>query len=149
MKKPVSKHNLCMHSSTLLSHTLAERVTGLLASSAPCLACRLAAELESEVPTEGPGEGQTSKGVQEPVPINGEVLERLRGMEQQVQMALLELKKKDQQLAREKSSIGRFKVRHSHKLGPSFDSAHLLCAHSLFGPYSCAALQQPMCLPGT
>ena len=117
-----------MHSSTLLFHTLAERVTGLLASSAPCLACRLAAELESEVPTQGPGEGQTSEGVQEPVPINGEVLERLRGMEQQVQMALLELKKKDQQLAREKSSMGRFKVRHSDKLAPSCGSAHLLCA---------------------
>lgn len=80
------------------------------------------------MPTEGSVEGQTSEGGQEPVPINGEVLERLRGMEQQVQMALLELKKKDQQLAREKSSMGRFKVRQSHKLGPSCDSAHLLCA---------------------
>ena len=31
-------------------------------------------------------------------------------MEQQVQAALLELKKKDQQLAQEKSCTGRFKV---------------------------------------
>ena len=75
------------------------------------LLCRLAAELESEVPAEGPGKGPSSEGRQEAVPVDGEVLEKLRGMEQQVQMALLELKKKDQQLAREKSSTGRFKVR--------------------------------------
>ena len=75
------------------------------------LLCRLAAELESEVPAEGPGKGPSSEGMQEAVPVDGEVLEKLRGMEQQVQMALLELKKKDQQLAREKSSTGRFKVR--------------------------------------
>jgi hypothetical protein len=75
------------------------------------LLCRLAAELESEVPAEGPAEGHLSEGMQEAVPFDGEVLEKLRGMEQQVQMALLELKKKDQQLAREKSSTGRFKVR--------------------------------------
>ena len=72
--------------------------------------CRLAAELESEVPVQGP----SREGVQEAVPFSGEVLERLRGMEQQVQMALLELKKKDQQLASERSSIGRFKVASSH-----------------------------------
>ena len=72
--------------------------------------CRLAAELESEVPVQGP----STEGVQEAVPFSGEVLERLRGMEQQVQMALLELKKKDQQLASERSSIGRFKVTSSH-----------------------------------
>ena len=78
------------------------------------LLCRLAAELESEVPDEGPGKGPLSEGMQEAVAFNGEVLEKLRGMEQQVQMALLELKKKDQQLAREKSSTGRFKVRRIH-----------------------------------
>ena len=78
------------------------------------LFCRLAAELESEVPDEGPGKGPSSEGMQEAVAFNGEVLEKLRGMEQQVQMALLELKKKDQQLAREKSSTGRFKVRRIH-----------------------------------
>ena len=78
------------------------------------LLCRLAAELESEVPAEGPGKGPSSEGMQEAVPFDGEVLEKLRGMEQQVQMALLELKKKDQQLAREKSSTGRFKAKRRH-----------------------------------
>ena len=63
------------------------------------------------MPAEGPGKGPGSEGMQEAVPLDGEVLEQLRGMEQQVQMALLELKKKDQQLARENSSTGRFKVR--------------------------------------
>ena len=48
------------------------------------------------------------------VPISEEVLERLRGMEQQVQLALIEIKKKDQQLATERSSLGRFKVSSRH-----------------------------------
>ena len=109
-----------------IQNTLPERASSFLASYQPCLACRLAAELEGEEPTEGPADGQTSEGVQEAVPFNGEVLERLRGMEQQVQMALLELKKKDQQLAREKSSTGRFKVRHSDKLVPSCGSTYLI-----------------------
>lgn len=62
--------------------------------------------MENEEPIQGPP-AEGSRGVQ---PISGEVLKRLRGMEQQVQVALLELKKKDQQLARERSSIGNFKV---------------------------------------
>ena len=66
------------------------------------------------MPPEGPGKGPSSEGMQDAVPFDGEVLEKLRGMEQQVQMALLELKKKDQQLAREKSSTGRFKAKHIH-----------------------------------
>lgn len=45
-------------------------------------------------------------------PVSEEVLESLRCMEQQVQLALLELKRKDQQLAQERSSTSCFKVRH-------------------------------------
>ncbi len=96
------------------------------------LLCRLAAELESEVPAEGPGKGPSSEGMREAVPVDGEVLEKLRGMEQQVQMALLELKKKDQQLAREKSSTGRFKVRRIYlALKLSFPCARVYVAVSV------------------
>ena len=67
---------------------------------------RLAAELEEEEVTEG----AAAAGRAGAVPVSEEVLESLRGMEQQVQVALLELKKKDQQLAQERSCTGRFKV---------------------------------------
>ena len=74
---------------------------------------RLAAELESEDLNEEPAL-QTAPGPTQEAPgavrVDEEVLERLRGMEQQIQMALVELKKKDQQLAAERSSLGRFKV---------------------------------------
>lgn len=67
---------------------------------------RLAAELENEQAAEGhPADGPARAG-----PVSEEMLESLRCMEQQVQLALLELKKKDQQLARERSSTGCFKV---------------------------------------
>ncbi|KAL3142364.1 hypothetical protein ABBQ38_002701 [Trebouxia sp. C0009 RCD-2024] len=66
---------------------------------------RLAAQLESEQAVEGlPADGPARAG-----PVSEEVLESLRCMEQQVQLALLELKKKDQQLARERSSTSCFK----------------------------------------
>ena len=67
---------------------------------------RLAAELEEEEATQGPA-AESPAGA---APVSEEVLESLRGMEQQVQMALLELKKKDQQLAQERSCTSRFKV---------------------------------------
>lgn len=92
-----------------LQEALLSSSSGSISNDIFADANRLAAELESEVPAEGPGEGPLAEGRQEAVPFDGEVLEKLRGMEQQVQMALLELKKKDQQLAREKSSTGRFK----------------------------------------
>lgn len=64
---------------------------------------RLAAELEEEEVMEGPGPAGD-------VLVSEEVLQSLRGMEQQVQVALLELKKKDQQLVQERSCTGRFKA---------------------------------------
>lgn len=55
------------------------------------------------------------------MPVSEEVLESLRGMEQQVQVALLELKKKDQQMAQERSCTGRFKVSVEAQMGyPEF-----------------------------
>ncbi|DBB05620.1 TPA: hypothetical protein ACH3X1_012239 [Trebouxia sp. C0004] len=92
-----------------LQEALLSSSSGSISNDIFADANRLAAELESEVPAEGPSEGPSTEGMQETVPLDGEVRERLRGMEQQVQMVLLELKKKEQQLAREKSSIGRFK----------------------------------------
>ena len=70
------------------------------------LTYRLAAELEEAEIVEGPA----AEGPAGAAPVGEEVLESLRGMEQQVQVALLELKKKDQQLAQERSCTGRFKV---------------------------------------
>lgn len=67
---------------------------------------RLAAELEEE----GASQGPAAEGPAGAAPVSEEVLESLRGMEQQVQMALLELQKKDQQLAQERSCTSRFKV---------------------------------------
>ena len=72
--------------------------------------CRLAAELENEEAVEG----LVAEGPARASPVSEEVLESLRCMEQQVQLALLELKKKDQQLARERSSTSCFKVGVDH-----------------------------------
>ena len=72
--------------------------------------CRLAAELETEEPMEQVSPEGRQQGEGQAVPVNEEVLERLKGMEQQVQMALQELKKRDQQLAKEKITIARCKV---------------------------------------
>lgn len=55
-------------------------------------------------------EGLPAEGPAGAVHVSEEVLESLRGMEQQVQAALLELKKKDQQVAQERSCTGRFRV---------------------------------------
>ena len=62
------------------------------------------------------------------MPLSGEVLERLKGMEQQVQVALLELKKKDQQLARERSSFGNFQVRLEQKPADEAEGGATLCS---------------------
>ena len=88
-----------------------------------CFTHRLAAELEEEEVTEAAAV-EVSAGA---VSVSEEVLESLRGMEQQVQVALLELKKKDQQLAQEKSCTGRFKVSMQQKWDTQIGSIFHLC----------------------
>lgn len=81
---------------------------------------RLAAELEEEEAVEGLPAGASAGSPAGAAPVSEEVLESLRCMEQQVQLALLELKRKDQQLAQERSSTSCFKeleARASAQLG--------------------------------